>query len=168
MNVSNLRFAMQAGPLGQLLVADRGRGVCAIALGDDRDALVRELQDDFPDATLVADPAGMAPALQRLADAIESPHAPLDLALEPIGTPLQRRIWGALRTIPAGSTASYAEIALRIGRPQAARAVANACAANRLAVAIPCHRVVRSDGSLSGYRWGVQRKQWLLQREAMS
>ena len=168
MNVSPIRFALRQGPLGQMLLADRGRGACAIALGDDPDALARGLQDDFPEAVLVTDPAGLAPALARLAHAIEHPREPLDLELEPVGTPLQRRVWAALRTVPAGTTVSYAAIARRIGRPEAVRAVANACAANRLAIAIPCHRVVRSDGALSGYRWGVQRKRWLLDREAQS
>lgn len=168
MNASPIRFALQPGPLGLILLADRGRGVCAIALGDDPDTLLDGLQSDFPDAALVTDPAGLAPALARVVRAIEHPREPLELPLELSGTPLQRRVWAALQTVPAGATASYAQIAGRIGRPDAARAVANACAANRIAVAIPCHRIVRSDGALSGYRWGTQRKRWLLQREAQA
>ena len=142
--------------------------VCAILLGDDPDALARELQDQFPHANLIGGDAGFEQLVARVVGLIEAPALGLDLPLDVRGTAFQERGWQALREIPAGSTASYADIARRIGMPNAVRAVAQACGANHLAVAIPCHRVVRSDGSLSGYRWGVERKSALLKREAQS
>jgi AraC family transcriptional regulator of adaptative response/methylated-DNA-[protein]-cysteine methyltransferase len=139
--------------------------VCAILLGDDAGALVRDLQDRFPRATLVGGDVAFEQTVARVIGFVERPAVGLDLPLDVRGTAFQQRVWAALRQIPIGSTASYAEIASRIGAPNSARAVAQACGANVLAVAIPCHRVVRTDGSLSGYRWGVSRKENLLVRE---
>lgn len=163
---ARIRFAVGACSLGALLVAQTGRGVCAILLGDDPEVLVRELQDQFPRADLIRGDAGVERALARVAGFVEAPALGLDLALDVRGTAFQQRVWQALQAIPAGQTLSYQGIAERIGAPRSARAVGQACAANRLAVAIPCHRVVRRDGDLSGYRWGVERKRTLLAREA--
>jgi AraC family transcriptional regulator of adaptative response/methylated-DNA-[protein]-cysteine methyltransferase len=162
-----IRFAVGQCALGSVLVAQSAKGVCAILLGDDPDALVRDLQDRFPRATLLGGEAAFEQTVARVIAFVEAPARGLDLPLDVRGTAFQQRVWAALRQIPAGSTASYAEIASRIGAPNGSRAVAQACGANPLAVAIPCHRVVRTDGSLSGYRWGVQRKQDLLTREGL-
>lgn len=162
----DLRFALGECSLGSILVAQSSRGVCAILLGDDPDALLQDLQRRFPRANLIGADRDFERCVAQVVGFVEAPALGLDLPLDVRGTAFQRRVWQALGQIPAGSTASYAEIAARIGAPQAVRAVAGACAANCLAVAIPCHRVVRSDGGLSGYRWGVARKQALLQREA--
>ncbi|MDM0110620.1 bifunctional DNA-binding transcriptional regulator/O6-methylguanine-DNA methyltransferase Ada [Variovorax sp. J22R133] len=161
-----IRFAIGQCSLGAILVARSQRGVCAILLGDDPDALARELQDRFANATLVGDDADFAQLVARVVGFVEAPSLGLDLPLDVRGTAFQQRVWRALRDIPAGETASYAQVAERIGSPSSVRAVAQACGANTLAVAIPCHRVVRSDGALSGYRWGVERKRALLAREA--
>jgi AraC family transcriptional regulator of adaptative response/methylated-DNA-[protein]-cysteine methyltransferase len=134
-------------------------------MGDDPDALVRDLQDRFPRATLLGGDAGFESIVARVIGFVEAPSIGLDLPLDVRGTAFEQRVWQALRGIPAGSTASYAEIAARIGAPTAARAVARACGANPVAVAIPCHRVVRTDGSPSGYRWGIARKETLLAKE---
>lgn len=162
-----IRFAVGQCFLGAILVAASGRGVCAILMGDDPDALVRDLQDRFPRAELIGTDAEFEKLVAKVVGFVEMPKLGLDLPLDIRGTAFQQRVWQALQQIPAGSTASYAEIARRIGSPASVRAVAGACAANALAVAIPCHRVVRNDGSLSGYRWGVERKRALLEREAM-
>jgi len=162
-----IRFAIGACSLGSILVAKTERGVCAILLGDDPDALARDLQDKFPKAYLIGGDAEFEQLIARVVGFVEFPARALDLPLDIRGTAFQQRVWQALREIPAGSTATYTEIAQRIGLPKAIRAVARACAANTLAVAIPCHRVVRTDGSLSGYRWGVDRKRALLDREAL-
>jgi AraC family transcriptional regulator, regulatory protein of adaptative response / methylated-DNA-[protein]-cysteine methyltransferase len=163
---SEIRFAIGQCSLGALLVARSERGVCAIQLGDDPDTLARELQDRFPQATLVGGDAEFEQWVARVVGLVEAPRLGLDLPLDVRGTAFQQRVWQALRDIPAGHTASYADIAARIDAPKSVRAVAQACGANPLAVAIPCHRVVRSDGGLSGYRWGVERKRALLAREA--
>lgn len=163
---TNIRFAIGACSLGAILVAQSGRGVCAIALGDDADALARELQDRFPNARLIGDDAAFDALVAQVVGFVEAPALGLDLPLDVRGTAFQQRVWQALRELPAGTTASYADVAARIGAPTAVRAVAQACGANPLAVAIPCHRVVRTDGALSGYRWGVARKQALIAREA--
>ena len=163
---AEIRFAIGECSLGSILVARSGRGVCAILLGDDPDALARDLQDKFPRATLIGGDAGFEELVAKVVGFVEAPGLGLDLPLDVRGTAFQQRVWQALREIPAGSTVSYTEIAGRIGSPRSARAVAHACAMNTLAVAIPCHRVVRNDGGLSGYRWGVERKRALLQREA--
>ena len=165
---AEIRFAIGACSLGSILVAASDKGVCAILFGDDAKSLRHELEKQFPRACLI----GGDPAFERLASEVigfvENPQAGLDLPLDIRGTAFQHRVWEALCRIPAGSTASYAEIAEAIGAPGSARAVARACASNRIAVAIPCHRVVRTDGSLSGYRGGVARKRALLAREAKS
>lgn len=160
-----LRFAIGATSLGAVLVASGNRGVAAILLGDDADALVRDLQDRFPGATLIGGDAGYEALVAQVVALVEAPGAGHALPLDIRGTAFQARVWHALTRIPAGRTASYAEIAAAIGTPRATRAVAGACAANPLAVAVPCHRVVRTDGAPSGYRWGLARKQALLARE---
>jgi AraC family transcriptional regulator of adaptative response/methylated-DNA-[protein]-cysteine methyltransferase len=162
---SVIRFALGECSLGAILVAMTDKGVCAIELGDDPEELVRELQDRFPNATLIGGDQKFEQQVAKVVGFIEAPSHGLDLPLDIRGTAFQQRVWQALRAIPAGSTASYTEIAKRIGRPKAVRAVAQACASNAIAVAIPCHRVVRSDGSISGYYWGVERKRALLARE---
>lgn len=165
---TEIRFAVGACSLGAILVAQSGRGVCAILLGDDPEALVRDLQDRFPRATLLGGDAGFEQVVASVVGIVEAPGLGLDLPLDLRGTAFQQRVWQALAQIPPGQTVSYTELARRIGAPAAVRAVASACGANPLAVAIPCHRVVRSDGALSGYRWGVTRKQALLELEAQS
>ena len=161
-----LRFAVGTCSLGAILVASSDRGVAAILLGDDPAALLRELEDRFPAATLVgADPAYEA-IVARVVALVEAPAVALDLPLDIRGTAFQQRVWQALSAVPSGRTATYGDIAQAIGSPRAVRAVAGACAANALAVAIPCHRVVRRDGDPSGYRWGIARKTALLAREA--
>ncbi len=162
---STIRFAVGECSLGSILVAQSQRGVCAILLGDDPDALVKNLQDRFPQAGLVGDDPDFARVVSQVVGFVESPRLGLDLPLDVRGTAFQERVWRALREIPSGTTVTYAEIAERLGAPGAVRAVAGACAANPVAVAIPCHRVVRKDGGLSGYRWGVERKRLLLERE---
>jgi AraC family transcriptional regulator, regulatory protein of adaptative response / methylated-DNA-[protein]-cysteine methyltransferase len=163
---ARIRFAIGQCSLGAILVAQSAHGICAILLGDDADALARDLQDRFPNAELAGDDAHFAGVVARVIGFVEAPRTGLDLPLDIRGTAFQERVWQALRKIPVGATASYAEIAQRIGSPNAVRAVAGACAANSLAVAIPCHRVIKRDGALSGYRWGVARKQTLLARES--
>ncbi len=162
---TDIRFAVGLCSLGSILVAATGRGVCAILLGDDPDALTRDLQDRFPRARLIGGDAKFEDLVATVVGFVEAPRLGLDLPLDLRGTAFQQRVWQALRAIPAGETASYSEVARRIGAPKSVRAVAQACAANPLAVAIPCHRVVRNDGALSGYRWGVARKRALLDRE---
>lgn len=162
---TEIRFAVGECSLGSILVAMSAKGVCAILLGNDPDALVRDLQDRFPRAHLMGDDGEFEAMVAQVVGFVEAPGLGLDLPLDVRGTAFQQRVWQALREIPAGATASYAEIAGRIGRPGAVRAVAAACAANALAVAIPCHRVIRTDGALSGYRWGAERKRELLARE---
>jgi AraC family transcriptional regulator of adaptative response/methylated-DNA-[protein]-cysteine methyltransferase len=160
-----IRFAIGQCALGAILVAATGQGICAILLGDDPDALARDLQDRFPRAQLEGADAAFDRTVATVVGFVEAPHIGLALPLDVRGTAFQQRVWEALRAIPAGVTVSYAELAARVGVPSGARAVAGACAANPVAVAIPCHRVVRNDGALSGYRWGVERKRILLNRE---
>lgn len=162
----DIRFAIGECSLGAILVAQSERGICAILLGDDPDALARELQDLFRRANLIGGDAEFEAVVARVVGFVEAPALGLDLPLDVRGTAFQQRVWQALQQIPAGTTASYRDIAERIGAPKAVRAVAQACGANALAVAIPCHRVVRTDGALSGYRWGVDRKRALLRNEA--
>lgn len=161
----SLHFAIGQCSLGAILVAASARGVCAIALGDDPAALVRDLQDTFPHAHLSGGNRTFEQWVARVIGLVEDPRIGLDLPLDVRGTAFQRRVWQALRQIPPGATLSYTAVAQRLGIPKAVRAVAGACAANTIAVAIPCHRVVRTDGTLSGYRWGVERKRALLERE---
>ncbi len=162
---TELRFAVAQCSLGALIVAASDRGIAAIAFGDDPAALVEDLQDRFPKATLVGGDAAFEETVARVVGFVEAPGTSLELPLDVRGTAFQERVWQALRAIPAGRTATYTEVAQAIGLPKAVRAVAQACAANPTAVAIPCHRVVRTDGSLSGYRWGIERKRALLERE---
>jgi AraC family transcriptional regulator, regulatory protein of adaptative response / methylated-DNA-[protein]-cysteine methyltransferase len=161
-----IRFAIGECSLGSILVAATAKGVCAIMFGDDPDALLRALQDRFPRAELIGADQSFEETVAKVVGLVEAPALGLDLPLDLRGTAFQQRVWQALRDIPPGTTVSYAEIARRIGAPKAVRAVAQACASNAVAVAIPCHRVVRTDGALSGYRWGVERKRRLLEREA--
>lgn len=163
-----IRFAIGECSLGSILVAATEQGVYAIQIGDDPDVLARDLQDRFPNAQLLGGDAAFEQVVARVAGSVEAPAHGLDLPLDTRGTAFQQRVWQALREIPAGATASYADVAARTGAPNATHAVACACAANPLAIAIPCHRVVRSDGALSGYRWGVEHKRVLLAREAAS
>jgi AraC family transcriptional regulator of adaptative response/methylated-DNA-[protein]-cysteine methyltransferase len=163
-----IRFAVGECSLGSILVAATERGVCSILLGDDPDALARDLQDRFPRARLVGGDRDFERLVAKVVGFVEAPALGLDLPLDVRGTAFQQRVWQALREIPAGRTSTYTKIAARIGAPRAVRAVASACASNAIAVAIPCHRVVRRDGTLSGYRWGVERKRRLLEREAVS
>lgn len=161
-----IRFAVGQTSLGAILVASSRKGVAAILLGNDPDRLVRDLQDRFPKATLIGADRDYEALVARVVGFIEAPGLGLDLPLDVRGTAFQQRVWQALREIPVGCTVSYADITRRIGSPRAVRAVAAACAANRIAVAIPCHRVIRNDGALSGYAWGVERKRDLIEREA--
>ena len=161
-----IRFAVGQCSLGAILVAATEAGICAIAFGDDPDVLVRSLQDRFPKADLLGGDPAFEATVARVVGFVEAPGQGFDLPLDIRGTAFQQRVWQALRALPAGVTASYRDIAAAVGAPAAVRAVARACAANTLAVAIPCHRVVRSDGALSGYRWGIDRKAALLRREA--
>lgn len=161
----SIRFAVGECSLGSILVASTDKGICAITLGDDPQALVEDLQDRFPKAKLVGGDREFEQLVARVVGFVESPGIGLDLPLDIRGTAFQQRVWQALREVPAGRTVSYAQVASRIGEPGAVRAVAQACGANAIAVAIPCHRVIRNDGGLSGYRWGVQRKRTLLERE---
>lgn len=163
---TEIRFALGETSIGSVLVALSPKGVCAILLGDDPEALAHDLQDRFPQANLIGGDAGFEELVAKVVGFVEAPSIGLDLPLDIRGTAFQQRIWQALREIPAGRTASYADVARRIGAPKAVRAVAQACGANKIAVAIPCHRVLRNDGALSGYRWGVERKRALLEKEA--
>ena len=164
---TEIRFAVGECSLGSILVAQNqgNLGICAILLGDDPEKLVRDLQDCFPRADLIGANADFEHLVAEVVGFVEAPGIGLDLPLDVRGTAFQQRVWEALRGIPAGQTVSYTDIARRIGAPAAVRAVARACATNRLAVAIPCHRVVRNGGALAGYRWGVERKRSLLEKE---
>lgn len=161
-----IRFAIGECSLGSILVAASNNGICAILLGDAPDVLAIELQDRFPDAILIAGDEVFDDWVAKVVGFVEAPQLGLDLPLDIRGTAFQQRVWQALREIPLGSTVSYADVAKAIGSPKAARAIAKACASNALAIAIPCHRVVRNDGAISGYRWGVERKKQLLAQEA--
>jgi AraC family transcriptional regulator of adaptative response/methylated-DNA-[protein]-cysteine methyltransferase len=161
----NIFFTIGYSSLGSTLVAQSERGVCSILIGEDPARLVQDLRNEFPKANLV-DEQGHEELVARVAGFIDKPGAGLDLPLDVRGTAFQQLVWDAVQRIPPGSTATYTDIARQIGMPGAVRAVAQACGANALAVAIPCHRVIRNDGSLSGYRWGVERKRALLAREA--
>lgn len=162
---TDIRFAVGQCSLGAVLVAQSERGVCAISLGDDPAVLIEALCDRFPKATLVGDDRDFERLVAMVVGFIDKPQIGLGLPLDIRGTAFQQRVWRALMQIPIGTTASYSEIAERIGEPKAVRAVASACAANTIAVAIPCHRVVRTGGGLSGYRWGGERKRALLKTE---
>jgi AraC family transcriptional regulator of adaptative response/methylated-DNA-[protein]-cysteine methyltransferase len=161
-----IHYALADSVLGRTVVAASDRGLCAIAFGDDDAELIGQLKARFPKAELEGDDAGFRRWVDQVIAFLSAPAAGLDLPLDIQGTAFQRRVWQALRDIPPGETRSYAEVARAIGQPSASRAVARACATNQLAVAVPCHRVVRGDGDVSGYRWGVERKRALLEREA--
>jgi len=161
-----IRYGFGDSALGGVLVARSGEGVCAILFGDDADALATDLAARFPHAHLQRDDSSMRADIKAVAGVIEAPTRDPQLPLDIRGTTFQRKVWSALRAIPRGTIASYADIAARIGTPASVRAVAGACAANPLAVVVPCHRVIKRDGGLSGYRWGIERKRALLQREA--
>lgn len=160
-----IAYGVSGCSLGTVLVALSAKGVCAILLGDDAGDLTQAVRALFPQATLQEGDATFHATMSLVVSLVDRPDTPCDLPLDIRGTAFQRRVWEALRAIPAGRTVSYAELAAAIGAPSSVRAVAGACAANKLAVAIPCHRVVRGDGSLSGYRWGVDRKRALLDKE---
>lgn len=162
---SEIRFALGRCSLGSILVAATALGVCAIALGDEPDVLVRDLRRRFANARLIGNDAAFAALVAMVVDFVETPAVGLELPLDLRGTVFQQRVWYALKDIPSGETRSYGEIAVALGAPAAARAVARACASNLVALAIPCHRAVRGDGALSGYRWGAERKRALLTRE---
>lgn len=164
--VANIIFTIDQSSLGSVLVAQSARGVCSILIGEDPALLEQDLRRRFPEANLVASANGQQELVAQVVDLIENPGAGLDVPLDLRGTAFQQLVWNALQRIPPGSTATYIDVATQIGAPRAVRAVAQACGANALAVAIPCHRVIRNDGSLSGYRWGVERKRALLAREA--
>lgn len=161
-----VRFAAGSCSLGLTLAAISKDGICAVLFGDESGQLIRDLRDRFPHANLIEGGHEAGQALAQIVGFIEKPTLGLDLPLDLRGTPFQQQIWQALCEVPAGTTASYGEIAKRVGRPKEAKDVAEACAANPLAVVIPCHRIVKADGSISGYRWGVKRKRALLAREA--
>jgi AraC family transcriptional regulator of adaptative response/methylated-DNA-[protein]-cysteine methyltransferase len=161
-----VRFAIGECSLGSILVAASTKGICAILMGDDPGGLLCELHDRFPRAAFTPGDAAFETWVAKVVAFVDSPRTGLDLPLDIRGTAFQQRVWQAMCEVPPGSTASYTQIAERIGAPKSVRAVAQACAANAIAVAIPCHRIIRSDGGISGYRWGVERKRALLKREA--
>jgi len=162
---AEIKYVVSRCSLGATLLAVSEKGVCAILLGDQPAPLVQNLQERFPASRLIAAEGKLDRLAAKVIKFVEEPGVRLSVPLDARGTDFQQRVWLALQDIPAGSTASYTEIASRIGSPKSVRAVAQACAANPIAVAIPCHRVVRNDGALSGYRWGVERKRVLLARE---
>lgn len=161
-----IRYGVAPCSLGRMLVARSDRGICAIELGEEDSALVQQLARRFPAANLEQAGPEFREVVSAVIEQVDGARNQLDLPLDIQGTAFQQAVWQSLQQIPAGSTVSYATLAERIGNPKAVRAVAGACAANPLAVAIPCHRVVRSDGNLSGYRWGIERKRSLLARES--
>lgn len=163
---AEIRFGIGQSSLGRVLAAASERGICSIMLGDDDAELIRDLERRFPNARTIAADGDFAETVAQVVAVVEEPAGGLALPLDIRGTAFQRRVWQALQSIPAGETRSYGELAAAVGDPKAARAVAAACAANKIAVAVPCHRVVHRDGSLSGYRWGVERKRRLLAKEA--
>ncbi len=164
--LSNIRFAIGQCSLGAILVAQSDKGICAILIDDDPEALVQDMQRRFPRAHLIGGDKAFEKLVAQVVGFVEAPKQGLDLPLDIRGTAFQQKVWKALTRIPPGRTLSYSELAQKIGEPSAVRAVASACAANKIAVAIPCHRVVRQDGGLSGYRWGIERKAQLLKKEA--
>lgn len=160
-----IMFAVGACTMGSVLVAQSVKGVCAILLGDNPHALTEDLQARFKSAQLIYGDVNFLPVLDQIISFVDNPQSRLGFALDIRGTEFQQAVWKALQEINPGARATYTEVARKLGKPKAFRAVALACAANAIAVAIPCHRVVRGDGGLSGYRWGVERKKWLLQKE---
>ena len=167
MTESSIRFTFGESSLGQVLVAAGDKGISAILFGKDRSSLRDELMDCLPDARPASKPSDLGEVVEKVIGLIEAPRTSLDLALDIEGSEFERRVWALLLEIPAGETTSYGAIAKKLGGAATAQEVAAACAANRHAVAIPCHRVLKADGSISGYRWGVARKRALLAREAL-
>jgi AraC family transcriptional regulator of adaptative response/methylated-DNA-[protein]-cysteine methyltransferase len=163
-----LRFGYGDTVLGTILAAESNLGVVALFIGDDRAKLLRDLKDAFPEAACVLDQPGLAPTIAKAAALVEAPHLGTDMRLDLRGSPLEVAVWNALRAIPPGETRSYGAIAKSLPMTATAQDVGAACAANRIAVAVPCHRVVKSDGSISGYRWGVQRKRRLINVEGIA
>ena len=166
--MDTISYATSECALGRVLVARTAKGVCAILIGADRSELEADLASRFPDATLAANEAAIHQDLAKVIRFVEKPAEGLHLPLDIRGTPFQHRVWEKLRTIPVGGSATYTEVAAWIGSPTSARAVASACAANPIALAVPCHRVVRANGDLAGYRWGIERKREMIRREAMA
>ena len=162
-----ISFGYAASPVGELLIASTAKGLCSVEMGDSRKKMEKSLRARFPQAELRVDPKTAASAGMALTAIMSAKIAASTLAVDPRGTAFQRLVWQALRHIPAGRTKTYAQVARDIGRPGAARAVARACATNSIAVAVPCHRVVGSDGGLRGYRWGAERKKRLLELEGV-
>ena len=160
-----IQYAIVPSPLGRLLVAATSRGLCAVRFGESAAELERELREEFSSAEVHRDDAALRPYLQPLLASLRGENVTMDLPLDVRATAFQKKVWDALREIPAGETRSYSEVARTIGDPKAVRAVATACASNPVAIAVPCHRVVRSDGDLAGYRWGIERKKKLLEQE---
>jgi AraC family transcriptional regulator of adaptative response/methylated-DNA-[protein]-cysteine methyltransferase len=161
-----IQYGIGESSLGSVLVARSDKGLCAVLIDTDPHALERDLRGRFPNTKFVGADAGFEKLVSKVVRFVEDPSRNLDVPLDERGTDFQRHVWKALCEIPLGSTASYTDVANKIGQPKSARAVAQACSANSMAVVIPCHRVVRSDGRMSGYRWGAERKKILLQREA--
>ncbi len=164
----DIRFGFEESSLGTVLVAVSGKGVCAILMGEKRDELRRELADAFPHARLASEETELEQMIAQVVAFLDAPHERLDLALDIRGSALEQAVWRALRCVPAGQTVTYGQIAKALPLPATAQQVGAACAVNVLAVAIPCHRVVKADGSISGYRWGVQRKRRLINREGVA
>ena len=160
-----IQVAIVPSPLGRLLVATTSRGLCAVRFGENAAELERELREEFRAAEIERDDAALQPYLQPLLSSLRGEKVTIDLPLDVRATAFQKKVWDALREIPAGETRSYSEVARAIGDPKAVRAVATACASNPVALAVPCHRVVRIDGQLAGYRWGIERKKKLLEQE---
>ena len=165
-STEEIKFATRKSELGAVLVARSAAGVCAILIGDGTEVLKRDLAEEFTDAKLVRDDRALGTDLEKILTFIKTPAKGLDLPLDIRGTPFQRRVWTALLGVRVGYKITYAALASRIGEPRAIRAVANACAANAIALAIPCHRVVRSDGAFADYRWGAERKRLMVEKEA--
>ena len=163
-----LRFGYGNTALGTILMAESARGVVALFIGDDRAKLLRDLNEALSDTTFVLDQEGLAPTIAKAAALVDAPHRGTDLALDMRGSPMEMAVWNALRAIPSGETRTYGAIARDLPIRATAQEVGAACAANRIAVAVPCHRVVKSDGSISGYRWGVQRKRRLINMEGVA
>ena len=163
-----IRFGYGDAALGTILVAESARGIAALFIGDDRDTLLRDLRGAFPEAAFVLDQAGLAQTIAKAVALVDAPQLGSDLTLDLRGSPVEMEVWRALQAIPAGETRSYGAIAQSLPIAATAQDVGAACAANRIAVAVPCHRVVKSDGSISGYRWGVQRKRRLINMEGVA
>ena len=164
----SLRFGYGDAAIGTIVVAESMRGIAALFIGDDRAKLLRDLKDAFPGVELVLDQTGLAPTIAKAAALVDAPHNGTDLPLDLRGSPVELAVWNALRAIPAGETRTYGAIAHSLPVTATAQDVGAACAANRIAIAVPCHRVVKSDGSISGYRWGVQRKRRLINLEGVA